>query len=196
MRAHPHSRGENWQWIAGIATEVGSSPLTRGKQLTLVRALPQERLIPTHAGKTPHACTERSDAGAHPHSRGENPPERPQLVPRAGSSPLTRGKLVRALPQDIHRRLIPTHAGKTSASPWLRIASWAHPHSRGENERRHRSVTSRSGSSPLTRGKHAKAVEAKRIEGLIPTHAGKTRGAGAPHAGTRAHPHSRGENTS
>ena len=29
--AHPRSRGENGQWIAGIATEVGSSPLTRGK---------------------------------------------------------------------------------------------------------------------------------------------------------------------
>ena len=29
--AHPRSRGENWQWIAGLASEVGSSPLTRGK---------------------------------------------------------------------------------------------------------------------------------------------------------------------
>ena len=50
--AHPRSRGENIGPIVSQVGEVGSSPLTRGKQLQTLAGEWCERLIPAHAGKT------------------------------------------------------------------------------------------------------------------------------------------------
>ena len=50
--AHPRSRGENVQFGHAGLDDVGSSPLTRGKQAPSVRSLRTARLIPAHAGKT------------------------------------------------------------------------------------------------------------------------------------------------
>ena len=52
-----------------------------------------------------------------------------------------------------------------------------------------------SGSSPLTRGKHNAMPPARSGQGLIPTHAGKTRSGWRAVVRPGAHPHSRGENT-
>ena len=50
--AHPRSRGENnalnWSDISGL----GSSPLTRGKQIVVPQFGHSNGLIPAHAGKT------------------------------------------------------------------------------------------------------------------------------------------------
>ncbi len=56
------------------------------------------------------------------------------------------------------------------------------------------SRSSTNGSSPLTRGKLGKGAPRDPISGLIPAHAGKTRGAWSCRARGRAHPRSRGEN--
>ena len=53
---------------------------------------------------------------------------------------------------------------------------------------------SRSGSSPLTRGKPGLLLHSRRGCGLIPAHAGKTQIVRAAVQGARAHPRSRGEN--
>ena len=51
-RAHPRSRGENsWSTISS-GTEIGSSPLTRGKRESPVLDELAAGLIPAHAGKT------------------------------------------------------------------------------------------------------------------------------------------------
>ena len=50
--AHPRSRGENFGSDRGNKTHVGSSPLTRGKLLTLILLTERKGLIPAHAGKT------------------------------------------------------------------------------------------------------------------------------------------------
>ena len=71
-RAHPHSRGENELKQLQIDWAQGSSPLTRGKPTSSGPGQTELRLIPTHAGKTRTAFSEREDVGAHPHSRGEN----------------------------------------------------------------------------------------------------------------------------
>ena len=131
--AHPRSRGENWQWIAGIATEVGSSPLTRGKLQRQGQTHPVVGLIPAHAGKTKGNDAALTPSGAHPRSRGENPRAPRGRAHTQGSSPLTRGKLLGVRRSFIDRRLIPAHAGKTG-----------HPPSQSGMRR---------GSSPLTRGK-------------------------------------------
>ena len=71
--AHPRSRGENVpaSWDDPLA--CGSSPLTRGKLLSHKRKDAKERLIPAHAGKTPHSRAAGERPAAHPRSRGENP---------------------------------------------------------------------------------------------------------------------------
>ena len=50
--AHPRSRGENRSAMSVSTTALGSSPLTRGKQIDDGRSLAGARLIPAHAGKT------------------------------------------------------------------------------------------------------------------------------------------------
>ena len=74
-----------------------------------------------------------------------------------------------------------------------RICS-AHPRSRGENILRQPARPGQGGSSPLTRGKRARAPRSVMSAGLIPAHAGKTATAGRRRRPRAAHPRSRGEN--
>ena len=50
--AHPRSRGENFALDSRRRTQLGSSPLTRGKQVGAGFRRLRGRLIPAHAGKT------------------------------------------------------------------------------------------------------------------------------------------------
>ena len=194
MAAHPRSRGENWQWIAGIATEVGSSPLTRGKPGRQLAGLTRQRLIPAHAGKTFGSDLRSSVAGAHPRSRGENRAASSRASPASGSSPLTRGKPSAPTCAAAWPGLIPAHAGKTSRRAFRSRQTWAHPRSRGENARSLVELLSVMGSSPLTRGKQAGLEIAAVVKRLIPAHAGKTFSGTLKLHCDRAHPRSRGEN--
>ena len=112
----------------------------------------------------------------------------------AGSSPLTRGKRWRAVRTRCACRLIPAHAGKT-ARQWTRLLrSWAHPRSRGENEKVTGERYPYPGSSPLTRGKPSGLWSVDNTLRLIPAHAGKTATSGEFVERVKAHPRSRGEN--
>ena len=111
-----------------------------------------------------------------------------------GSSPLTRGKLCGKDGPPARERLIPAHAGKTSACQRLPAASRAHPRSRGENCKRPSTRSSPVGSSPLTRGKLLSSFCVGDGGGLIPAHAGKTEADRCPVVQSWAHPRSRGEN--
>ena len=153
--AHPRSRGENLNAVAGGNKETGSSPLTRGKHRHLVSDRVAVRLIPAHAGKTARRAGMGADGGAHPRSRGENREGVQQIEIVEGSSPLTRGK-----PHGIDRRhcavgLIPAHAGKTARRAGMGADGGAHPRSRGENDLAVNGNFDGNGSSPLTRGKPA-----------------------------------------
>ena len=115
-------------------------------------------------------------------------------APRAGSSPLTRGKhdlRDRLSPED---RLIPAHAGKTVNTVKPTISVPAHPRSRGENIVAPYWVGTMRGSSPLTRGKRRIGRHEACRARLIPAHAGKTHGSAALRPSRAAHPRSRGEN--
>ena len=154
--------------------ERGSSPLTRGK-LTASRSASRScGLIPAHAGKTPQ--------------RGL----RPQ---RGGSSPLTRGKHYHSSLFIRVAGLIPAHAGKTAFCAAISARCAAHPRSRGENGANDFLRTIVQGSSPLTRGKPNCAPRPTVAPGLIPAHAGKTRHRRSCRQSCRAHPRSRGENS-
>ena len=192
--AHPRSRGENVPRCSLPRRRRGSSPLTRGKRLERDRRHRDERLIPAHAGKTQPAPSRNGVGAAHPRSRGENPFERSRRALIDGSSPLTRGKRGRHMDDRPRRRLIPAHAGKTPLARWPRGPRQAHPRSRGENGGDLAHLEISTGSSPLTRGKHASGGGDSGAERLIPAHAGKTAGVESRSRSRRAHPRSRGEN--
>ena len=173
-RAHPRSRGENALVADRAGNRIGSSPLTRGKQVGGGAGLPACGLIPAHAGKTSRSRVARMSPRAHPRSRGEN--------------------LVKSGHEGGRDGLIPAHAGKTPSSASKRSAAPAHPRSRGENPREFRVLVFGFGSSPLTRGKPDVAVMMSWSQGLIPAHAGKTPGAANEWSRRGAHPRSRGEN--
>ena len=172
--AHPRSHGENQPRVRRHTPPPGSSPLTRGKPQDVWIERLQERLIPTHAGKT-WSATERSPSRtAHPRSRGENLVLRLHENHGRGSSPLTRGELACDTQGVDVVGLIPTHAGKTAPSQCKTCARRAHPRSRGENQAAFTALRKVSGSSPRMRGKRARAPARSSRAGLIPTHAGKT----------------------
>ena len=112
----------------------------------------------------------------------------------SGSSPLTRGKRTLAGQYGGVVGLIPAHAGKTNLGCNRCARHGAHPRSRGENMPRKIDHKRISGSSPLTRGKHALSIRVRRALGLIPAHAGKTLPVSPRRSRTRAHPRSHGEN--
>ena len=153
---------------------AGSSPLTRGKRLRLRRLCGLGRLIPAHAGKTGALWPVIVAYAAHPRSRGENLSTYQACVGRAGSSPLTRGKLPSRLAPPYLVRLIPAHAGKTATASAAQSTRKAHPRSRGENLHAQIPADYQAGSSPLTRGKRRQHEGSQRPDRLIPAHAGKT----------------------
>ena len=158
--AHPRSRGENIIEAADPISPLGSSPLTRGKRTTRDADGRTVRLIPAHAGKTARKMPAGSRPAAHPRSRGENTLWEDMRVAVAGSSPLTRGKRGHVRVGHFAVRLIPAHAGKTHTYYDCGHAYEAHPRSRGENSRMRYLMSSRGGSSPLTRGKPGVAMTA------------------------------------
>ena len=131
--AHPRSRGENDLMPAHMPSMKGSSPLTRGKHRLPGGRHRRHGLIPAHAGKTRMVRPIQSVLGAHPRSRGENRRSWRIRSMILGSSPLTRGKRSPGARVGITPRLIPAHAGKTSASTGRTSPPRAHPRSRGEN---------------------------------------------------------------
>ena len=152
------------------------------------------RLIPAHAGKTVRVTLACHAVLAHPRSRGENRLAVRLASEMGGSSPLTRGKQYRARYGPFRGGLIPAHAGKTVRVTLACHAVLAHPRSRGENSRSRCPRIASSGSSPLTRGKHAYLPLLNCPIRLIPAHAGKTTPTTHLARHYRAHPRSRGEN--
>ena len=132
-RAHPRSRGENWNAMRKRSKGAGSSPLTRGKPCFRRSGRQRGRLIPAHAGKTCRSRARPWTRRAHPRSRGENRLSIGAGDRRAGSSPLTRGKRALRSVKGLQGRLIPAHAGKTGCRLARGIGARAHPRSRGEN---------------------------------------------------------------
>ena len=193
-KAHPRSRGENSAPASAWLIAAGSSPLTRGKLRRDRCPVLRHGLIPAHAGKTTTSTRSPKTSRAHPRSRGEN--IRPRLVvwENVGSSPLTRGKLVRGGACLSACGLIPAHAGKTGLPGGVSKNTGAHPRSRGENAELARALRNLAGSSPLTRGKRNQELIKATGAGLIPAHAGKTVSVAEVIRPMGAHPRSRGEN--
>ena len=113
VRDHPRSRGEHVVVMPGGPDHWGSSPLTRGAHTRHPPTQRVTRIIPAHAGSTNAQVPRRLRLPDHPRSRGEHSRRRRCRACENGSSPLTRGAQLEALPSYPRRGIIPAHAGST-----------------------------------------------------------------------------------
>ena len=128
-----------------------------------------------------------------PRIRGEHEDKRYADWDRAGSSPHTRGARAHRLLKPSGVCIIPAYAGSTTSSPtrWRRPKD--HPRIRGEHSSWSLTPFTISGSSPHTRGAHAREHQTRRVHGIIPAYAGSTSGASDDGRPVRDHPRIRGE---
>ena len=110
-----------------------------------------------------------------------------------GSSPHTRGALVRERAPRSAQGIIPAYAGSTRALRCRLCHSRDHPRIRGEHLTCRRLRWFSPGSSPHTRGARAALQAAAVLRGIIPAYAGSTCGASTAASGTWDHPRIRGE---
>ena len=129
---HPRSRGEYSPHPRRVVQVWGSSPLSRGIQISWTIDMDAAGIIPALAGNTcmlrPWVATRRD----HPRSRGEYQCSLYMRSGDMGSSPLSRGILS---VNSVHLGglgIIPALAGNTPAISLFSRPSQDHPRSRGE----------------------------------------------------------------
>ena len=172
---HPRACGANDAGGAGVAALHGSSPRMRGKLIIVVPVHATQRIIPAHAGQT---CGIRLGSGRcsdHPRACGANAPARFQLAGVAGSSPRMRGKRQVQKHNEFRGRIIPAHAGQTSASSASSSPTTDHPRACGANQGQRHPSRRLPGSSPRMRGKLLGQLANRIHRRIIPAHAGQTR---------------------
>ncbi len=169
---HPRARGEQRRsathgWGAG-----GSSPRTRGTDRDRLADGQQARFIPAHAGNSATSAPRRRAGSVHPRARGEQRRRRRDLWCEAGSSPRTRGTVLKLGRAQFISRFIPAHAGNRPRRPPPTAAPAVHPRARGEQTIRSIAKTESAGSSPRTRGTDFFPPPPPEKERFIPAHAG------------------------
>ena len=170
---HPRSRGEHPDFMRGMCTTAGSSPLARGTPPRGAPSVLGGRFIPARAGNTSDVSLYRCSGAVHPRSRGEHMAS-PITTPTAtGSSPLARGTRDDGEGADARLRFIPARAGNTMRG------SGAHRDDHG--------------SSPLARGTHPPRPDRGPHPRFIPARAGNTSVGCSKSPKTTVHPRSRGE---
>ena len=152
---------------------VGSSPHTRGAPDHDVSLALEIGIIPAYAGSTPGRGGATGPHRDHPRIRGEHTPRRLTVSMMSGSSPHTRGALLRLLHPRARRGIIPAYAGSTE----LDLACDAEL----------------LGSSPHTRGALHDRMGGSPWPGIIPAYAGSTSEACRNKVLREDHPRIRGE---
>ena len=112
-------------------------------------------IIPAYAGSTYWRWAVFLTQRDHPSIRGEHITRAGRLRPPRGSSPHTRGALLRRVLMTAANRIIPAYAGSTLHRCRLHRARQDHPRIRGEHTSGTSSSSCRDGSSPHTRGAHS-----------------------------------------
>ena len=190
---HPRIRGEHLANAASITNPYGSSPHTRGARAHRGAEVPPDGIIPAYAGSTQRRVGVEQPPQDHPRIRGEHGSAARPPTRTWGSSPHTRGAHVVGSGGAAAGGIIPAYAGSTEVQiPLFRILA-DHPRIRGEHKGGNVEMTSRSGSSPHTRGAQTRPTQESHRPRIIPAYAGSTlRAASAASAGVD-HPRIRGE---
>ena len=151
----------------------GSSPHTRGAQITYICPPRSSRIIPAYAGSTTeYWCLGYAKYGSSPHTRGA------PCVERWASR---------------RKRIIPAYAGSTRQRLRQLVTDTDHPRIRGEHHPENPQPRRPCGSSPHTRGAHPLPRPARMGRGIIPAYAGSTSKRGVwPVGADGSSPHTRG----
>ena len=152
------------------------------------------RIIPAHAGQTALFHHRRRRAPDHPRACGANKHGVSHMKQECGSSPRMRGKRPLTEFNNAQIRIIPAHAGQTSASRRAYCHNTDHPRACGANVSLWPMSKSPDGSSPRMRGKRLPVVQAPVARRIIPAHAGQTRPSESSGHAARDHPRACGAN--
>ena len=135
--------------------QMGSPPLTRGKELCVISFASRNRITPAYAGKRPRTALGAPSRWDHPRLRGEKTDLEPADEALMGSPPLTRGKDDPSGTLPSYLRITPAYAGKSAVCKTLILRIRDHPRLRGEKRAPLQAQHITAGSPPLTRGKVA-----------------------------------------
>ena len=91
-----------------------------------------------------------------------------------GSPPLTRGPLRNKFADGLDGRITPAHAGTTRQPDLIIRGDRDHPRSRGDHRDAQATFLTKTGSPPLTRGPQQIDLDARKMTGITPAHAGTT----------------------
>ena len=190
---HPRIRGEHACGASVKGTLSGSSPHTRGALGRTAGSGFRRRIIPAYAGSTAAGSLCRGRLTDHPRIRGEHVKSEVRSSGDIGSSPHTRGAQADGHRRTAAERIIPAYAGSTRVGRRPCRRSGDHPRIRGEHYGQFRRVAARPGSSPHTRGAHARHGEIQVGGRIIPAYAGSTGGRSGCSPWREDHPRIRGE---
>ena len=155
---------------------MGSSPHMRGILATPRRPKVLGGIIPAHAGHTcrcPSRCSSRWD---HPRTCGAYESWIAEEMAGEGSSPHMRGIPRLDYLRDLHPGIIPAHAGHTAVSAQFYDSFGDHPRTCGAYWKWASMKRTGLGSSPHMRGIRRPTAILLISLGIIPAHAGHTRG--------------------
>ena len=166
----------------------------RGKRPRQRRGRVGRRIIPAHAGQTWICRPGSLPAPDHPRACGANLHFFGHNAIRAGSSPRMRGKPEKIIFPLVESRIIPAHAGQTSARARATSSDSDHPRACGANVALARGHLHGHGSSPRMRGKRFRLARLLVQLRIIPAHAGQTMAFWSLLTSTPDHPRACGAN--
>ena len=129
---HPRLRGEKFHKVVFVVAQIGSPPLTRGKDHVRRRDRKKPGITPAYAGKRAvcgGGCPVVED---HPRLRGEKFTGFFGFLCGGGSPPLTRGKDDIVNHQNRYQGITPAYAGKRFMLGGSFSPREDHPRLRGE----------------------------------------------------------------
>jgi len=170
---HPRARGEHHASPQTMACTGGSSPRSRGTRCDLPARRSGRRFIPALAGNTGPQHHQARRPAVHPRARGEHKAANNDKSRAHGSSPRSRGTLMRPTKSLGLYRFIPALAGNTRTD-LLRPAA-------------------RGGSSPRSRGTQPARRPGAASSRFIPALAGNTQMHMERRNRVPVHPRARGE---
>ena len=176
--------------------EDGSSPRLWGTPRNGLRHVGKLRFIPTPVGNTTFPVFGSMIRSVHPHACGEHLHGRIGGLGFLGSSPRLWGTLLKAVPDPMPFRFIPTPVGNTSSARSSRATRPVHPHACGEHRLYLSCFHCLTGSSPRLWGTRPTRSPGATSSRFIPTPVGNTfKQDGFPIVWT-VHPHACGEHAS
>ena len=190
---HPRGRGERGFLYMPRQSIAGSSPRTRGTLIPAWRRARRTRFIPADAGNALRHPSFVPPDPVHPRGRGERHQSCRGRNRPSGSSPRTRGTLLRSRMTEAISRFIPADAGNAAGGPALPTHRSVHPRGRGERGGLERPPGDELGSSPRTRGTRRGEHAGMVADRFIPADAGNASSRSCQKPASPVHPRGRGE---